>query len=242
MTTRSTDKPAGTRHRSGAVPKPPILPPAGGPGPALDPRLLAELSGSRWEQSWELTPSIHTAALDPGARQRHWTLAEMLRPHVRDAFALSAERTALDLHCGEGWLAQRLLSWGASRVIAVDDRPEQLRRARLLRDHFALGAAELTLLEWREWTPPERESRFPVVLLCGAPDRAGEEGALADARAACASICAIECQGTDTNAVAEAALAAGFSSVDRLLPPLQGAPDYIVERRDVLVARVAIGA
>ncbi len=51
----------------------------------------------------------------------------------------------------------------------------------------------------------------------------------------------IECAGTETNAVAEAALAAGFASVHRLRPPLQGSPVYVVEQRDVLVAKVAIG-
>ena len=64
---------------------------------------------------------------------------------------------------------------------------------------------------------------------------------MARAFAATASICAIECAGPEANAVAEAALEAGFGSVDRPLPPLQGAPDYVVEDRDLLIARVRIG-
>ena len=139
MATRSTNKPA---TAAPARPAPPL--PSAGKAPALDPRLLSELGGPRWEQSWELLPTLHTAAFDPGARQRFWTLAEMLHPHVRDAFALTqgpAGRTALDMRCGEGWLAHRLLDWGARHVVALDERPERLRRARLLRDHFAIRAA-----------------------------------------------------------------------------------------------------
>jgi predicted RNA methylase len=241
LATRSTDKPASTRPAARAIPRQPILPPPGEPGPALDPRLVAELDGPRWDQSWELTPSIHTAALDPGARQRFWTLGEMVHPFARDAFALSGTPSALDLRCGEGWMAQRLLAWGARHVVAVDGRPERLRRARLLRDHFAIPSAELTLLAEPEWTPPAREDRFDVVLLTGAIDRAGDAETLAAAHAACRSVCAIECRGAETNAVAEAALEAGFSSIDRLRPPLQGAPVYVLEDRDVLIAKVAIG-
>ncbi len=241
MATRSTDKPATIRHTTRAIPRGPALPEPGGPGPALDPRLVAELDGPRWEQSWELTPSIHTAALDPGARQRLWTLGQMLRPSAFDAFAVSEAPSALDLHCGEGWIAQRLLDWGARRVVAVDDRPEHLRRAKLLRDHFGIGSAELALLEQREWSPRADEERFDVVVLTGDPDHASDPETLRLARDATRSICAIECHGPAANAVAEAALEAGFSSLDRIRPPLQGAPAYVVEDRDLLIARVAIG-
>jgi hypothetical protein len=239
---RSTDKSADSRHLTvaRATPSAPALP-SPGEAPALDPRLVAELSGPGWETSWELTPSIHTTAADPGARQRLWTLGEMIRPHVRDAFALSDEPRALDLQSGEGWIAQRLLQWGARHVVAVDDRPDRLRRARLLRDHFAIGASQLTLVEMREWSPPEREDRFDVLVLAGAPERARDEQALARARASTRSVCVLECEGSDTNLVAETALAAGFRTVDRLRPTLQGAPAYVLEELDVLIAKVGIG-
>ena len=222
------------------MPPTPILPAPGGPGPALDPRLVAELAGARWEHAWELTPSIHTAAADPGARQRSWTLGEMIRPAAFDAFAVSDQRRVLDLRCGEGWLAHRLLDWGARSVVAIDDRPDLLRRARLLRDHFAIPGARLGLLDAAEWQPPADDERFDVVLLTGALERAGDEATLAQARRATRSICAIECRGTETNLVAEAALAAGFASVDRVRPPLQAAPAYVVEERDVLIAKAGI--
>jgi len=236
LATRSTDKPT-----AGAPPRPGSAPAAAGAAPALDPRLLSELAGPRWEASWDLLPTLTTPAADAGARQRLWTLATMLRPFVRDAFALSGRRTALDMRCGEGWLAHRLLSWGARHVVAVDDRPESLRRARLLRDHFAIPATELELREAHEPAPPGSDGRFDVVLLTGALDRAGDAATLAAAYEATASICAIECAGPEANAVAAAALEAGFASVDRTRPPLQGAPAYVVEHRDLLIAHVRIG-
>jgi predicted RNA methylase len=236
LATRSTDKPA-----AGAPPRPGASLAASGAAPALDPRLLSELAGPRWKQSWDLLPTLTTRPADPGARQRQWTLATMLQPYVRDAFALSERRTALDMRCGEGWLAQQLLSWGARRVVALDERAESLRRGRLLRDHFAIAATELELREELAPSPPGSGDRFDVVLLTGAPERAGDAETLTRAFDATASICAIECAGAEANAVAEAALEAGFGSVDRALPPLQGAPDYVVENRDLLIARIRIG-
>jgi hypothetical protein len=242
LATRPTDRPPGTRRQRSAIPAAPILPTPGGAGAALDPRLIAELATGPWEQSWELTPSIHTAAAEAGARQRAWTLGEMIRPAAFDAFAVSDRRRALDLRCGEGWLAQQLLGWGARSVVAVDDRPDALRRARLLREHFAIPEAALRLVDRADWQPPAGDDRFDVVLLTGAPDGAGDEAALADAHRATRLICAIECHGAETNDVAEAALAAGFNSVERLRPPLQGAPTYVVQDRDVLIAKAAIGS
>lgn len=241
MATRPTDKPASARLAIRATPGHSALPARCGPAPALDPRLVAELYGRRWDQSWELTPSIHTIAADPAARQRWWTMAEMIQPFARDAFALSSDPAALDLRCGEGWLAQRLLEWGAHRAVAVDDRPDRLQRARLLRDHFAIPSAELPVFAADEWVSSHCGKDFDVVVLT-TPTGAGEEAeALGHAHAACRSICAIECTGAETNAVADAALKAGFASIDRLRPPLQGAPVYVAEARDVLIARVANG-
>jgi hypothetical protein len=211
-------------------------------GPSLDPRLATELGGERWEQSWELTPSIHTPVLDPTARQRWWTLERMLQPYARDALVLSDDPIALDLHCGEGWIAQRLLEWGAGRVVAFDDRPDSVRRAGLLRDHYAISAAELDVRLADETGPRDVEGRFDVVVLTGAADRLDAAGGLPSfARAKTGSICAIECNGADANAVAEAALAAGFAAVERASQPLHGAPCYVLGHRELLIAKAAIG-
>jgi hypothetical protein len=237
LATRSTDKP---RALDSEALRPP-LPRLDSGWPALDPRLLAELEGAAWETSWQLTPAVHTPAGDPEARQRAWTLAQMLRPAVRDAFALSEDRTALDLSYGEGWLAHRLLDWGARKVVAADARQDRLLRARLLRDHFSIPGAELELMGADELPPPDAQQRFDVVLRTGALDRAGDADELAEAYERTARILAIECHGPRANETAEAALAAGFASVDRIRPPLHGAPTYVTEQRDILIAHVRIG-
>ncbi len=215
------------------------LPDAG--GLALDPRLLAEIGGELWETSWALTPTIHTPAVEPGARRRMWSLEAMLRPHARDSFALSPNPNALDLQCGEGWLAQRLLDLGARHVLATDSRPERLRRARLLRDHFGVTSAELELVGADELPEPAAEARFDVVLITGMPERAADTELLARAHSSSRSIVAIECLGDDASTVAETALEAGFREVGRLRPPLHGAPEFIAGHRDLLLARVRAG-
>jgi hypothetical protein len=167
----------------------------------------------------------------------------MLEPYVRDAFALApaGTRTALDLHCGEGWIAQRLLDWGARRVVARDDRDDRLRRARLLRDHFAIPAAELDLAG--EPGPGEIGERFDVVVLAGAAERlAGETALISGAPRSTRAICAIECHDADADAVAGAALEAGFASVERAAAPRHAAPRYLLGDLELLIAKAAIGA
>ena len=207
-------------------------------GPYLDPRLVAELDGEPWEQSWELTPAIHTPVRNPAARQQWWTLERMLEPYARDALILSGDPVALDLHCGEGWIAQRLLDWGAGRVAAFDDRPDRVHRARLLREHFAIPAAELDLSLAGDADRPAVEGRFDVVVLTGVADRlSADQGLLSLAGATTRSICAIECNGTDADSVAGAALAEGFASVERASQPLHAAPLYVLGDRELLIAK-----
>lgn len=228
-----TSRPAGPR-REGS------LPAAAPSAPRLDPRLAAELAGDAWEQGWELTPSIHTPVLDPAARQQWWTLERMLEPSARDALVLADDPVALDLRCGEGWIAQRLLEWGARRVVAFDDRPDRVRRARLLAEHFAIRPAELELHDAGEIGAAVPEGRFDVVVLAGAADRLGaDQGPLSVASARTRSICAIECNGADADTVAHAALAAGFASVERATTPRDAAPRYLLGHRELLIAKAA---
>jgi SAM-dependent methyltransferase len=69
----------------------------------------------------------------------HRTRAEMIEERVRTALsAAGPDATALDLACNEGWFSQRLLEWGASRVVGIDVREFNLERATLLRDHYGI--------------------------------------------------------------------------------------------------------
>ena len=74
----------------------------------------------------------------------HRTRSEMIEPRVRAALAAAGpEATALDLACNEGWFSQRLLEWGAGRVVGVDLRALNIQRATLLRDHYEVPADRL---------------------------------------------------------------------------------------------------
>jgi hypothetical protein len=88
----------------------------------------------------------------------------------------------------------------------------------------------------------EIEERFDVVVVAGAADRIAREAPLISlAAGATRSICAIECHDAAANAVAEAALEAGFGSVERATPPLQAAPRYLLGDLELLIAKAAIG-
>jgi SAM-dependent methyltransferase len=203
--------------------------------PTLDPDLTAELAAGDWDHPWELAPAVHARAQRPSARHENWTLERMLAPFARDAFALGTRRTVLDLRCGDGWLAHRMIGRGARRVVGLDDRPDRLRRARLLRDHFAIDESVLELRAPEEPLPTQGEA-FDLVLLVGPSDREPDEGHLRTIREMTGHVFAIECPGRQTVATAEAALRAGFTPIERIRPPLQGAPRHVLGERELLVA------
>lgn len=202
------------------------------PWPRIDAELRSGILDSGWEYPWELAPGIHAHARDPLARQTAWVRAAMVEPYALDGLALGEERTALDLNCGEGHLAQRLLDWGARRVLAVSADPEALRRARLLRDHYAIAAGALELLPMAELgSAPEPD--IDVVVAFPLVDDELIELAAARSR----SVFAFECPEADADRLATAALAAGFASVVRLDPPAQAVSPFLLGQREVLVAR-----
>jgi tRNA (mo5U34)-methyltransferase len=74
----------------------------------------------------------------------HKTRAELMEARVREALhAAGPDAIALDLACNEGWFSHQLLEWGASRVVAVDVREHNIRRAMLIRDHFDIPQKRL---------------------------------------------------------------------------------------------------
>ena len=92
----------------------------------------------------------------------------MIEPAVRQALAQSSNPSAIDLACSEGWFAHRLRDWGARRVVGLDIREQNVRRARLLRDHFAIASDQLELRQADVLSLPlESEEKFSVVLLLG---------------------------------------------------------------------------
>jgi tRNA (mo5U34)-methyltransferase len=97
--------------------------------------------------------------------------------------------------CSEGWFAQRLLDWGARRVVGLDIREQNVRRATLLRDHYEIPAERLefrqTDVQSLSLAPDEQ---FDVVLLLGLVYHLEDPTGAIRRRALTRSPCVIESQ------------------------------------------------
>ena len=108
------------------------------------PELEDEIKRAPWTYPWRLRDGRELPIPVAELESVHRTRAEMIEERVRAALAAAGpDATALDLACNEGWFSQRLLEWGASRVVALDIRDENVRRAQLLRDHYGVPAERL---------------------------------------------------------------------------------------------------
>jgi tRNA (mo5U34)-methyltransferase len=139
---------------------------------------------------------------------------------VREAIAdAGSEATAIDIACNEGWFAHRLLDWGAERVVGVDSRELNIRRARLLRDHFGIDAERLDLIEGDLFDlDPGRLGEFDVVSLLGVLYHVEDPvGALRIARALTRSLCVIESHVTGFDEAIEWPFAKGTASSTAIL-------------------------
>lgn len=210
-------------------------------GPAIAEALAAELRAGGWSYPFALAPGVSAAVGDPGARHAASTLERMLEEPARDALALAGtDAAALDLACGEGRLAHRLLGWHARRVVGVETRPGPLRRAELLRHHYAIRASELELRGVDDLDGLDRAAlgQFDVVILAGMVDRVGDTGALIRlARALTRGLCAIETGRAGSAGLAETLREAGFGDVRRVAPPFDAERRYALGERGVLLAR-----
>jgi SAM-dependent methyltransferase len=116
---------------------------------------------------------------------------------VRDALAAAGPNaTVVDLACNEGWFSQRALEWGADRVLGIDIRPQLIRRAELLRDHFSIAPERLEL-RCADVFDLDVSSlgQFDVVLCLGLVYHLEDPvGALRIAKALTRGLCVIESQ------------------------------------------------
>jgi tRNA (mo5U34)-methyltransferase len=138
--------------------------------PALSAELEAELaSGTPWMYPWQLAPGVETPLVGPGLPAVHETRRELVEPIARAALERAGPGArAIDIACHEGWFAHRLLEWGAGEVVAVDIRDVNVRRARLLRDHFEISADRLRVEQADVYElRPDALGRFDVVLMLG---------------------------------------------------------------------------
>jgi tRNA (mo5U34)-methyltransferase len=164
----------------------------------LDPALRAEIEdGPTWSYPWRLTGDLTTEPHRPWLAALTDTASRMIEPHAREALdAAGSDASALDIACNEGLISQRLLDWGASRVLGIDSRDLNIRRATLLRDQLGIPDERLRF-EQRDLfdLDPDTDGQFDVVAMLGIVYHLENPmGAMRLARALTRRVCLIESQ------------------------------------------------
>jgi tRNA (mo5U34)-methyltransferase len=156
--------------------------------------LQAEIdSGLAFMYPWDLGESP-TPLIGHDLPSIHGTRARLIEPVVRQA--LRGGGRALDLACHEGYFAHRLREWGASEVLGIDIREVNVRRAKLLADHYALTGVTFEQHDVYALDPHEL-GRFEVVLVLGLIYHLENPiGALRIAKALSSNLCVVESQVT----------------------------------------------
>ena len=164
--------------------------------PVISAELRRELSEPPlWMYPWAIGGAeapIHSEEL-PGI---HEARLAMMEPAVREVLDAAESPTVIDLACNEGWFSHRLLEWGAERVVGIDIREVNVRRARLIAEHLEIGEDRL---EFRTGDVYELGSgsygRFDVVLLLGLIYHVEDPvRAVRIAHSLCDRLCVIESQ------------------------------------------------
>jgi SAM-dependent methyltransferase len=115
---------------------------------------------------WQLGDGI--LAPSPGVELAdvHRTRLEIMEPVCRRWLAKTPATTVVDLGCCEGWFGHKMLEWGASKVVGVDVRAVNVRRAELVRDHFGISPERLEFVHSGVHNVPDLGS-FDIVLALG---------------------------------------------------------------------------
>jgi ubiquinone/menaquinone biosynthesis C-methylase UbiE len=154
-------------------------------------------TGVKWVYPWRLNDGRELEVVGETIAAVHATRTRLIEPMVRDALeAAGGGAVALDLACNEGWFSHRLLEWGASKVVGVDVRESNVRRARLLRDHYGIPEERFEVVQADVFNlDPEQLGQFDVVLVLGLIYHVEEPTrVLRLARACTRGVCAVETQ------------------------------------------------
>ena len=144
-----------------------------------------------WMYPWEVDGTV-APILGAELPTIHATRAAMLEPHARAAVASGGR--AIDLGCSEGWFAHRLREWGAAEVLGIDIRETNIRRARLIAQHYGTGGLRFERMSVFELDPAELGG-FELVLCFGLIYHLENPiGALRIAQALSTGLCAVETQ------------------------------------------------
>lgn len=202
--------------------------PDGRTAPRPEDRLEQELTTPpAWMYPWRLGRLAEPPLLDPELPSVHETRAQLIEEPVRATLtAARGEATAIDLACSEGWFSHRLLDWGAGRVVGVDLREVNIRRARLVRDHLGVSPERLDLVQRDVFdVDPAALGQFDVVLLLGLIYHVEDPvGVLRLARRLTRGVCVLETQLTRQ----EEPVLHGWGKAD-ILTPAAGSFALLVE-------------
>lgn len=153
-----------------------------------------------WMYEFDLGGGTRTRTMSPELMDIHRTRAALAAPTASVELAQAGVgASAIDLACSEGWFAHRLLEWGARRVIGVDIRAENIRRAVLVRDRLGIGEERLCLQRADVYElEAEVAGTFDVVLCMGLIYHLENPvGALRIARSLTRGVCIVESQLTE---------------------------------------------
>lgn len=134
--------------------------------PALE-RQIA--SPPRWMYPWNLGRGLEVPLMSDDLPHVHATRTAMLEDQVREAIQVAGpDCRVIDLATNEGWYSHKVLEWGAREVIAIDIRPQNVRRAQLVRDHLGISEAQMDVREGDVYElDTEALGKFDICLCLG---------------------------------------------------------------------------
>jgi hypothetical protein len=158
--------------------------------------LEEERRAGPWIYPWQLRNGDELPVANAELPSIHRTRASLIEPRIRTVLAERPGATALDLACNEGWFSQRLVEWGAARVLGIDVRKRNVLRAEVMRDHYGIPPEQLEFREGDVFDlDPAELGRFDVVLVLGLIYHVENPmGVLRLARACTRGLCVVESQ------------------------------------------------
>ena len=205
---------------------------------AITPELESELeSATGWMYPWELAPGKSAPLLNPILPKVHEARLAMLEAAAKRVLAEAGRgATVLDLACNEGWFGHRMLDLGASKVLGLDIREVNIRRARLVADQLGYSKDRLEFRQADVFAiDPAELGQFDIVLLLGLIYHVENPvGAVRLAKECTRTLCVIESQlhsqseplewglGPDDRHLQEASFAAYLEPDPELNPAASG--------------------
>lgn len=118
---------------------------------------------------WRLAPDLTAPIHGDFLVDVHETRREMMEVAVREALAAAGpQASVIDLACCEGWFSHLVLEWGAARVVSVDIREVNVRRARLVAEELGVPEERLRFEQADVMSlDPAEIGTFDVVLNLG---------------------------------------------------------------------------